>query len=101
MKGYIIADIRVTDPIRYEEYRRQVPPIIELFGGRYLVRGGEVTPLEGEFGLGRLVVLEFPSVAAARRFYDSDAYAPLKAIRQAASDSRLVLVAGYEEPRLA
>ena len=101
MKGYIIANVRVTDPTRYEEYRRQVPAIIELFGGRYLVRGGEVTLLEGDLGLERVVVLEFPSVETARRFHDSDAYAPLKALRQATSESSLVLLAGYQEPMTA
>jgi uncharacterized protein (DUF1330 family) len=61
MPGYLIANIEVTEPAKFEEYRQKVAPVIAQFGGRYLVRGGEVRRLEGNLPIQRLVVLEFPS----------------------------------------
>lgn len=95
MAGYLIANLEVTDPAGFEEYRQKVSPLIDQFGGRYLVRGGEVRMLEGNLPIRRLVVLEFPSVEAAQRFYDSPEYQPLLKIRLASTKSDLVLVAGY------
>lgn len=95
MAGYLIANLEVTDPAGFEEYRKKVSPLIAQFGGRYLVRGGEVRTLEGNLPIRRLVVLEFPSVEAAQRFYDSPEYQPLLKIRLASTKSDLVLAAGY------
>lgn len=77
MAGYLIANIDVTDPAKFEEYREKVVPVIEKFGGRYLVRGSDVRRLEGNLPLHRLVVLEFPTLETAQRFYDSAEYQPL------------------------
>ena len=71
---------------------------MERFGGRYLVRGGELLPVEGDLGLKRLVILEFPSVEAARRFYTSPEYAPLLKLRQESVASDIVLVEGWTPP---
>lgn len=95
MPGYLIANLEVTDPAGFEQYRQKVTPLIAQFGGRYIVRGGELDRKEGNLPLKRLVVLEFPSLDAARRFYDSPEYAPLIKIRQASTKSDLVLVDGY------
>lgn len=94
MSAYFIVDIEVTDPEAYEEYRRHVPPLVAKHGGKYLVRGGEFEVLEGGWTPNRLVVLEFPSSAAAKEFYDSDEYRPLKEIRLKATNSTGVLVEG-------
>jgi uncharacterized protein (DUF1330 family) len=72
-----------------------VPAVIEQYGGRYLVRGGTVHPLEGDMGLDRFVVLEFPSMDAARWFYDSPEYAPLLKLRTDTTRSRVAFVEGY------
>jgi uncharacterized protein (DUF1330 family) len=72
-----------------------VPAVIEQYGGRYLVRGGTVHPLEGDMGLDRFVVLEFSSMDAARRFYDSPEYAPLLKLRTDTTRSRVAFVEGY------
>lgn len=98
MAAYLIANIRVTDPARFAEYRDKVAPLIARYGGRYVIRGGAVTPVEGEPGLDRVVVLEFADMAALRRFYHSDDYAPLIALRQAASTGDVALVEGYAPP---
>jgi uncharacterized protein (DUF1330 family) len=94
MAAYVLVDIEVTDAEPYADYRRQVPPIVEKFGGKYLVRGGDLETLEGDWTPRRLVVLEFPSVEKARQFYDSEEYRPLKSLRISSTDSKMVLVEG-------
>ena len=94
MPAYLIADITVTDPDAYAEYRAQVPALIEKCGGRYIARGGEVSVGEGDWQPGRMVILEFDDVAAAKAFYNGPDYAPLKALRQRASTGSVVIVEG-------
>ena len=92
-KGYIVAEVSVTNASEYEGYRRAVAPIVARRGGVYLVRGGRAEMLEGS-AAGRVVVIEFPSVAAARAFYESPEYQAIVGIRKANSISRVVLVEG-------
>ncbi len=94
MPAYLIANITVHDAAGFEAYRAAVPAVIARFGGRYLVRGGAVEAKEGAPGLNRVVILEFPDMAAARAFYDSADYAPLLAMRLASSTGTLALVEG-------
>lgn len=94
MKAYIIAEIDVTDPAGFEDYRSAVAPMIAAYGGRYLVRGGAVTSLEGESPTARIVVLEFPDAETAERFWHSDDYAPVAAIRHRTTNSRIFMVEG-------
>ena len=93
-KGYLLANITVTDVDRFEQYRRAVPAVIERYGGRYLVRGGAVQKAEDAEGYDRVVVLEFDSIEAARTFYASPEYAPLLKLRQEATRSQVALVDG-------
>lgn len=92
MTVYVLADIDVTDPVRYEDYKRLAGPSVEKYGGRYTVRGGTVEVLEGDWPTGRFVVLEFPDAASARRWYDSPEYSAARAVRQEAASARLLLV---------
>ena len=92
MSAYVLVDIDVHDPDRYEEYKALAAPSVEQYGGRYAVRGGQVEVLEGEWPTGRFVVLEFPDVAAARRWYESPEYTAAKAIRQEASAAKMIVV---------
>jgi uncharacterized protein (DUF1330 family) len=94
MAAYVLVDIEVTDQGAYDDYRRQVPPLVEKYGGKYLVRGGDMEILEGDWTPKRLVVIEFPSIEMAKGFYDSQEYAPLKAMRIGATNSNMVLVEG-------
>ena len=87
-------DVLLTDPAAYAEYGKQVPATIERYGGRFVVRGGAVEPLEGGWTPKRLVVLEFPTMAKAREWYHSAEYAPLIKMRQKASRGKLVAVEG-------
>ncbi len=95
MSAYLIANVTVTDPAAFAQYGAEVPAVIARFGGRYLVRGGAVETMEGEPGLNRVVVVEFPTMQAARDFYHSADYAPLIDLRSSASVGSLALVEGY------
>jgi uncharacterized protein (DUF1330 family) len=97
MAGYIIAEVQVTDPAGYEEYRKQVEGTIAAFGGTYKVRGGKSEALEGDAPRGRLVVLEFESYERAKQWYDSQEYAGPKALRHGTSTGRVILVDGYDQ----
>ena len=96
MSVYIIADIDIKDQAAYTEYQKLVPPIIEKFGGRYLVRGGAITDAESKWGLTRIVMLEFPSAEQAKAFSESPEYAPVAAIRHKAAVSRSFMVEGVD-----
>jgi uncharacterized protein (DUF1330 family) len=94
MSAYIIVDIEVTDPTRYEQYKRQAQETVEAFGGRYIVRGGTAERLEGGWTPRRLVVLEFPDADTARAWWSSEAYRPARTLREATAHSNMVLVEG-------
>ena len=94
MPAYVINDMEITDPQRFEEYRRLSPPTVAAYGGRFLARGGAVTALEGEWQPRRLVMLEFPSVDQAQAWLDSPEYAPARRLRQLSARSRMVLIEG-------
>jgi uncharacterized protein (DUF1330 family) len=94
MAAYLIANLTVHDPERFEQYRAAVPAVIAAHGGRYLIRGGAVSVVEGTPGLNRVVVLEFPTMAAARGFYDSPDYAPLLALRLSCASGDAAFVEG-------
>ncbi|OGA17242.1 MAG: D-fructose-6-phosphate amidotransferase [Betaproteobacteria bacterium RIFCSPLOWO2_02_FULL_66_14] len=95
MAAYLIGEVQILDPQLYQEYARGVPATIAQYGGRYLVRGGAVDAKEGEWNPQRLVVLEFPSLEQAQRWYASPEYAPLLAIRRQAAKSKILMVDGY------
>jgi uncharacterized protein (DUF1330 family) len=92
--AYIIANVTVTDPQQYEEYKKWSSAAIQAHGVEVCVRGGNVEVLEGDWSPTRLVVLKFPSVEAARRFNDSPEYGRARASRQGAAVMRMVLVEG-------
>ena len=94
MAAYVIANVKAHDTASFEEYRRQVPATIVKHGGRYLVRGGRVERLEGTWTPARLVVLEFPSMEQARRWYESDDYRGPKALRMKCAVTDVIFVEG-------
>ncbi|HEX7966763.1 MAG TPA: DUF1330 domain-containing protein [Stellaceae bacterium] len=94
MAAYVIVDLDVKNPTAYESYRREVPATIAKYGGRFLVRGGNVEVLEGDWTPKRVVVLEFPNMDALRRWYRSDDYKPLIAQRQRAAAGNVIAVEG-------
>lgn len=94
MAAYVIVQIDVHDPVTYEHYKQLSGPSMVPFGGRFLVRGGDVETLEGSWHPRRLVVLEFPDAAAARTWWASAEYAEGKALRQASAHTEMLLVEG-------
>ncbi len=94
MAAYIIAEEDVTDPKGFREYLKQVVPTIQQFGGKILAAGGTIETLEGDWHPSRLVILEFESVEQAKRWYNSDEFAPLKDIRLKTANTQGVLLQG-------
>ena len=94
MPAYVIANVTVKDPARYEEYRRLVTPTVEQFGGRFIARGGHTDVLEGAWAPRRVVIIEFPTLARAKEWWSSPEYAEARAIRQATSEGTLIVIEG-------
>lgn len=94
MPAYIIAQINITDPQKYQEYAKLAGPASVKHGARYLVRGGAKTELEGSIPYQRIVVTEFADVEAAKRFYNSPEYQAARAKRLGAADFNMIIVEG-------
>ena len=94
MPAYLIADVEVTDPDLFTEYRELVEPTVNAFGGRYIARGGETLLLEGDRSPNRTVIIEFDSIEQAKAWHDSDEYAPARDMRFRSANSHVVIVEG-------
>jgi uncharacterized protein (DUF1330 family) len=95
MPAYVIGDVRAAwDAEALGEYRRRNTDAVARHGGRFIIRGGEIELLEGEWDTRRIIVIEFPDMAAARGWYESEDYAPLRTLRQSASDTNIIVVEG-------
>src|SRR3970040_1995277 len=94
MPAYVIVNIAVRDPARYEEYKRLATPTVPAYGGRYLARGAPVEVREGGWSPSRLVILEFPDLERAHAWGSSPEYAPATAVRQSCADTQLVITEG-------
>jgi uncharacterized protein (DUF1330 family) len=96
MPAYVIVETDITDPERYERYKAASPGAVAAAGGRFVVRGGELAVLEGDWRPSRLVVLEFADLDAARRWYESERYQAAKQLREGAARLRMVAVQGID-----
>jgi uncharacterized protein (DUF1330 family) len=96
MPAYVIVETDVTDPEQYEQYKAASPAAIAAGGGRFLVRGGELATLEGDWHPPRLVLLEFADLTAAKRWYESETYQGVKKLREGAASFRAVAVQGVD-----
>ncbi len=94
MSAYLIADVHVTDPLQYEEYKKLSTLAMKANGAEFCVRGGAVEVLEGDWQPERLVMAKFASVAQAKAFYGSAEYALARAARAGAAVMRMVIVEG-------
>jgi len=94
MSAYVVVQIAIEDPLAYEQYKVLAPPSIAAYGGRYVVRGGRSEVLEGGWQPPRLVILEFPTPAQARAWWNSPEYAPAKALRQRCAQTEMLLIEG-------
>lgn len=94
MSAYIVVEVNVKDPERYADYRTMVPPTLEVYGGRFLVRGGKSEQLEGSHLPERSVILEFESVERAKAWLNSDEYKDARALRHATAETNMFVVEG-------
>jgi uncharacterized protein (DUF1330 family) len=94
MPAYILVDIEVHDPVRYATYKEMAGPTLAAYGGRYIIRGGAVEQLEGEWKPSRLVVVEFPSAERAKAWLEGPEYREARALRHATASSKMILVEG-------
>jgi uncharacterized protein (DUF1330 family) len=91
-RAYIVVQADISNPERYADYAKLAPDIVAKYGGRYLARGGRTVTLEGPPARSRVVVLEFPSVEAARQFYDSPEYTAARKLREGSATAQFVVV---------
>jgi uncharacterized protein (DUF1330 family) len=96
MPAYVIVETEITDPEQYEQYKAASPAAVASGGGRFVVRGGELAVLEGEWHPTRLVVLEFPDLEAAKRWYESAPYQDARRLRDGAANLKMVAVQGLD-----
>lgn len=102
MSVYVVVQIDVTDPVAYEAYKGLASPSIGLYDGRYVVRGGTTTMLEGDWDPGRFVLLEFPTAKHAHTWFDSPEYGEARHSRRDAANVKMILVEGPSyDPRAA
>ena len=95
MAAYLIARVNVTDWNRYRDYTLATPKVIEQFGGKFIVRAGQMTTLEGPEETNRIVILEFPTLAQVKAFFRSPEYSRIKKLREGAADGQFVAIDGY------
>jgi uncharacterized protein (DUF1330 family) len=94
MAAYVLVDLDVKNAAGLDNYRSKVGDTLTKYGGKFIVRGGAHEVLEGDWQPKRIVVLEFPSMDALKRWYNSPEYRPLIAERQRAASGPLVAVEG-------
>ena len=94
MAAYLVVDIEVTNPTRFEEYKNIAPPAIAKYGGRFLIRGGAYEALEGNWKPLRLTIVEFESTEKAKVFYNSPEYQTARKVRAGAANMKMLLVQG-------
>ena len=94
MSAYLIAEVNITDPTVFEQYRAGVPATIAAYGGKYIVRGGVCEGLEGTWQPKRVIVLQFDSMARLKEWYNSKEYAPLLALRQKCANTNVIAIEG-------
>ncbi|GAC1552938.1 MAG: DUF1330 domain-containing protein [Herpetosiphon sp.] len=94
MPAYVIVDLEITDPVGYAAYSKLTGPTLAAYDGRFLVRGGPSTTLEGDWSPQRLVVLEFPTIERAHEWYHSPEYTAIIDMRKTTARSRFLIVEG-------
>ena len=94
MTAYVIVDIDVHDPVGYEEYKKLAPAAVELYGGKYIARGGKTETLEGDWSPTRLVILQFENSEQAKQWLNSPEYSEARKMRHQTTNSNMVVIEG-------
>src|SRR3954454_3276294 len=95
-KAYAIAAETINNEAGFAQYRAAVPPTVSAFGGKFIVRGGILTDVEGKWPHPRLVIIEFPSREAAEGWYNSSAYQEIVSLRHKSSVGNLIIIDGHD-----
>ena len=98
MPAYVIVDIEVTDPIGYEDYKRQASDTVFKYGGEYIVRGGKTEVLEGNYQPNRIVILKFPSIDRAKEWLNCGEYREPRKLRHNTAKTNMIVVEGLDQP---
>lgn len=96
MAAYIIVEVDIHNAEEYEGYKKLTPASLKPFDGKFVVRGGTIETLEGDWQPKRIVVLEFPTKELAKQWWESEEYAPAKKIRQRTATTKMILIEGFE-----
>lgn len=94
MSAYIIVEVKIENPVEYENYKALTPASLIPFGGEFIVRGALSESLEGDWNPERIVVLRFPNKEQAKAWWNSDLYADAKAIRQRTAKTKMLVIEG-------
>jgi len=97
LKAYVLIDIAVHDRAQYLQYIEKARPIVESYGGRYVIRGGEIKPLFGDWDPERIILIEFPSHANVERCFHSKEYLEIKHLRENSATTQAVILEGYQD----
>jgi len=96
MSVYLLVEVKTRDPEKYGQYINRVSQLVAHYGGRYLVRGGKITPLGGSWNPERIIILEFPSEAHIREWLSSPEYKAIAPLREAGAETRAVILEGWD-----
>ncbi len=94
MAAYVIVEVGINDPVRYEDYKKMSPLSISLYGGKFIARGGKAELLEGTREPERVVILQFENAERAKAWWSSPEYAEAKKLRQSIANTRMILIEG-------
>ena len=94
MAAYFIAELEINDPAGFEEYRTLVAPLVDKYEGKYVVRGGAIETIEGDWSPKRMVIIEFENVDKAKAWHDSDEYRPVMEMRHMSAVTNAIIVQG-------
>ncbi len=95
MSVYMIIEIEIKNSQLYSKYVEKVPKVVEKYGGRYLARGGKITPLFGDWNPERIIIIEFESIQSLQKCFNSSEYFELAPLREQSTITKSIAVEGY------
>jgi len=95
MPAYVLIEIEINDRNTYFQYIEKARPIIESYGGHYRIRGGNVTPLFGDWNPERIILIEFPCHEDVERCFNSKEYLEIAKLRENSTNTRSIILEGY------
>jgi uncharacterized protein (DUF1330 family) len=96
MSAYVIVEIDITDPVGYEEYKKQASATVHKYGGKYIVRGGKAEVLEGDWNPKRIVILQFESMDRAKEWLNCGEYREPRKLRHKTAKTNMIVVEGFD-----